>query len=56
MRLIVVASAITARRAIKRDLYTDVSARIVAELEAGNRRLGEIVGLQVLTRTRRAML
>ena len=35
MRPIVVASAITARRAMKRDLYTEVSARIVAELEAG---------------------
>src|SRR5260370_35083854 len=33
--LIVFASAITARRAMKRDLYTEVSARIVAELEAG---------------------
>src|SRR3982074_2400946 len=30
-----VASAITARRAMKRDLYLEVSARIVAELEAG---------------------
>src|SRR5258705_8202320 len=30
-----VASAITAREAMKRDLYADVSARIVAELEAG---------------------
>src|SRR5881392_4369816 len=35
MRPIVVASAITARRAMKRDPYADVSARIVAELEAG---------------------
>src|SRR4051812_41601010 len=35
MRPIVVASAITARRAIKRDLYAEVTARIVAELEAG---------------------
>src|SRR5207237_2930359 len=35
MRPIVVASAITARRAMKRDLYAEVSARIVAELEAG---------------------
>jgi hypothetical protein len=35
MRPIVVASAITARRAMKRDLYSEVSARIVAELEAG---------------------
>src|SRR5436305_2930826 len=35
MRPIVVASAITAGRAMKRDLYADVSARIVAELEAG---------------------
>src|SRR6202795_5337926 len=35
MRPIVVASAITARRAMKRDLYSKVSARIVAELEAG---------------------
>src|SRR5258707_6153050 len=32
---IVVASAITARRAMKRDLYSEVSARMVAELEAG---------------------
>jgi len=29
------ASAITARQAMKRDLYLEVSARIVAELEAG---------------------
>src|SRR5258707_14446605 len=35
MRPIVVASAITARRAMKRDLYAEVSGRIVAELEAG---------------------
>jgi antirestriction protein ArdC len=35
MRPIVVASAITAKRAMKRDLYAEVSARIVAELEAG---------------------
>src|SRR3954467_10610249 len=34
-RPILVASAITARRAMKRDLYAEVSARIVAELEAG---------------------
>src|SRR5260370_18719171 len=32
---LVVASAITARRAMKRDLYSEVSARIVAELERG---------------------
>jgi len=32
---IVVAPAITARRVMKRDLYAEVSARIVAELEAG---------------------
>src|SRR6202035_2760616 len=31
----VVAPAITARRVMKRDLYAEVSARIVAELEAG---------------------
>src|SRR5258708_7925693 len=35
MRPIVVAAAITARRAMKRDLYAEVSTRIVAELEAG---------------------
>src|SRR5260370_23270972 len=35
MRPIVVASAISARRVMKRDLYAEVSARIVAELEAG---------------------
>src|SRR5436190_13070450 len=35
MRPIVVASAIAARRAMKRDLYAEVSARIIAELEAG---------------------
>src|SRR3954464_13872021 len=35
MRPIVVASAITARQVMKRDLYDEVSARIVAELEAG---------------------
>src|SRR4030088_260728 len=35
MRPILVASAITARRAMKRDLYAEVSTRIVAELEAG---------------------
>src|SRR6266550_4492743 len=35
MRPIVVASAITARRVMKNDLYAEVSARIVAELEAG---------------------
>ena len=35
MRPIVVASAITARRSMKRDLYAEVSARIVAELEKG---------------------
>src|SRR5258705_7185552 len=35
MRPIVVASAITARRVMKRDLYAEVSARIIAELEAG---------------------
>src|SRR5882757_4001824 len=35
MRPIVVASAITARRVMKRDLYAVVSTRIVAELEAG---------------------
>src|ERR1700692_4890890 len=35
MRPIVVASAITARQAMKRDLYAEVSTRIVAELEAG---------------------
>src|SRR6202140_4001102 len=32
---IVVAPAITARQAMKRDLYAKVSSRIVAELEAG---------------------
>src|SRR5216684_1160136 len=32
---IVVAPGITARRVMKRDLYAEVSARIVAELEAG---------------------
>src|SRR5216684_5072163 len=32
---IMVAPAITARRVMKRDLYAEVSARIVAELEAG---------------------
>src|SRR4051794_21761209 len=35
MRPIVVASAIRARRAMKRDLYAEVSARVIAELEAG---------------------
>src|SRR5712675_2129025 len=35
MRPIMVAPAITARRVMKRDLYAEVSARIVAELEAG---------------------
>src|SRR5207237_7466185 len=35
MRPIEVASAITARRAMKRDLYAEATARIVAELEAG---------------------
>src|SRR5258707_5741324 len=35
MRPIMAASAISARRAMKRDLYSEVSARIVAELEAG---------------------
>src|SRR5437016_13015929 len=35
MRPIEVASAITARQAMKRDFYAEVSARIVAELEAG---------------------
>src|ERR1700686_817851 len=35
MRPIAVASTITARQAMKRDLYGEVSARIVAELEAG---------------------
>jgi N-terminal domain of anti-restriction factor ArdC len=35
MRPIMVASAISARRAMKRDLYAEVSTRIVAELEAG---------------------
>jgi hypothetical protein len=35
MRPIVVASAIQRRRAMKRDLYAEVSARIVKELEAG---------------------
>src|SRR3954454_18438470 len=35
MRPIEVASAIIARRGMKRDLYAEVSARIVAELEAG---------------------
>src|SRR3954464_2989969 len=35
MRPIVVASPITARQAMKRDLCSEVSARIVAELEAG---------------------
>src|SRR6202022_782185 len=35
MRPITVASAITARQAMKRDLYAEVSARIVAELERG---------------------
>src|SRR5438309_6705021 len=35
MRPIEVASAITARRAMKRDLYAEVSTRIVAELAAG---------------------
>src|SRR5258707_8581189 len=35
MRPIVVAAAITGRRAMKRDLYAEVSTRIVAELEAG---------------------
>jgi hypothetical protein len=34
-RPIAVASAITVRQAMKRDLYAEVSARIVAELEAG---------------------
>src|SRR5438046_1934127 len=35
MRPIEVASAITARRAMKRDLYAEVSTRIVADLKAG---------------------
>src|SRR5450631_1812762 len=35
MRPIVVASAIKARRVMKRDLYAEVSARIITELEAG---------------------
>src|SRR3982074_3965774 len=35
MRPILVASAITASGAMKRDLYAEVSTRIVAELEAG---------------------
>jgi len=35
MRPIMVASAITARQTMKRDLYAEVSARIVAELERG---------------------
>src|SRR5438046_5758635 len=35
MRPIMAASAITTRRAMKRDLYAEVSTRIVAELEAG---------------------
>src|SRR3954453_6474138 len=35
MRPIVVASAIRARQAMKRDLYAEVSARIITELEAG---------------------
>src|SRR5881398_2735913 len=35
MRPIMVAPAINARQAMKRDLYVEVSARIVAELEAG---------------------
>src|SRR5439155_15480824 len=35
MRPILVASAITARRAMKRDLYAEATARIVAELEGG---------------------
>src|SRR5438132_4142454 len=35
MRPIEVASAITARRVMKRDLYAEASARIVAELELG---------------------
>src|SRR3981081_1797486 len=35
MRPIMVASAITARQAMRRDLYAEVSARIVAELDAG---------------------
>src|SRR5881227_3561476 len=35
MRPIEVASAITARRTMKRDLYAEATARIVAELEAG---------------------
>src|SRR6266481_3973055 len=35
MRPMVVASAISARQAMKRDLYAEVSTRIVAELEAG---------------------
>src|SRR5438445_6677834 len=35
MRPIVVASATKARRAMKRDLYAEVSARIIAELQAG---------------------
>src|SRR5260370_1996603 len=35
MRPIVVAPAITARQAMKRDLYAEVSTRIIAELEAG---------------------
>src|SRR3954453_15314017 len=35
MRPIEVASAIPARRAMKRDLYAEATARIVAELEAG---------------------
>src|SRR5882757_3936507 len=35
MRPIVVASAITARQVMKSDVYAEVSARIVAELEAG---------------------
>src|SRR5665213_888933 len=35
MRPIAVASAITVRQAMRRDLYAEVSARIVAEMEAG---------------------
>jgi hypothetical protein len=37
---IVVASAITARQVMKRDLYAEVSARIVAELGRGRPPLG----------------
>src|SRR6266550_678490 len=35
MRSIMIASAMSVRQVMKRDLYAEVSARIVAELEAG---------------------